>query len=114
MYPTYWQNPTSSCITLSQTSQRMTIACSKQWLSAPPVVSTDAAGVRESIEDGMTGMLVPFGKPEDFAGVVRSLLRDDDKRDQLSIAARRSVEERFSMAQVCRSYNVLYKKVTGQ
>jgi len=81
----------------------------------PPVVATDVVGVRESIEDGMTGMLVPFGKPEDFASAVVSLLRDESKRNELSIAARRSVEERFSMAQVCRAYNLLYKNVmTGR
>jgi len=80
----------------------------------PPVVATDVAGVRESIEDGITGMLVPFGSPEDFACTVVSLLRDEDKRNELSMAARRSVEERFSMEQVCRGYNLLYKKVTGR
>jgi glycosyltransferase involved in cell wall biosynthesis len=78
-----------------------------------PVVATDVVGVRESIEDGISGKLVPFGRAEDFAHVVISLLRDHDKRKQLGVAARRSVEERFSMAQVCRSYNVLYKRLIG-
>jgi glycosyltransferase involved in cell wall biosynthesis len=80
----------------------------------PPVVATDVAGVRESIENGMTGILVPFGKPENFADAVLSLLQNSDKRRELSIAARRAVEERFSISQVCRSYNFLYKKVIGR
>lgn len=80
----------------------------------PPVVATAVAGVRESIEDGVTGMLVPFGDPDEFAGAVTLLLRDEGKRNELSLAARRSVEERFSMAKVCSGYNQLYKKVTGR
>jgi glycosyltransferase involved in cell wall biosynthesis len=80
----------------------------------PPVIATDVTGVRESIEDGVTGMLVPFGNADDFACAVTGLLREEGKRNELSIAARRSVEEHFSMARVCRGYNQLYKKVTGR
>jgi glycosyltransferase involved in cell wall biosynthesis len=80
----------------------------------PPVVATDVAGVRESIDDGITGMLVPFGSPDDFACAVTLLLRDEGKRNELSVAARRAVEKRFSMVQVCGAYNQLYRKETGR
>ena len=42
-----------------------------------PVVATDVPGLCDSVRDGETGFLVPFGDVDAFAGALRRILADD-------------------------------------
>lgn len=60
-----------------------------------PIVATSVGGIRETIEDGVTGLLV---KPGDVAGLSESLLRllgDEELRLQLADAGRSAAAERY-------------------
>jgi len=52
-----------------------------------PVVATDAPGLRDSVEDGKTGFLVPDGDVDAFARQIETLLSDDDLGSRMSQSA---------------------------
>jgi starch synthase len=64
------------------------------------VVASGVGGIREVVEDGATGLLVPPARPDDLAGAIRKLLDDPDLARALGQAGRRRVEAMFSWASV--------------
>jgi glycosyltransferase involved in cell wall biosynthesis len=76
-----------------------------------PVVSTNAGGPSETILDGETGYLVA---PRDVTALtlyVLLLLRDPDLRAQMGQAARRHVQERFSVETMRDRYEQLFAQL---
>ena len=62
-----------------------------------PVIGVREAGVRESVIDGQTGLLVDR-EPEAMAGAIRMLLADPEEADRLGCNARSNVEKRWTWA----------------
>jgi glycosyltransferase involved in cell wall biosynthesis len=61
-----------------------------------PVVASAVGGLRDAVEDGVTGLLVAPGEPEALRGAIERLLADHALRDRLGEAARRRARECFS------------------
>src|ERR1700722_5498923 len=61
-----------------------------------PVVATDAPGIRDVVRNGITGLLVPIGSPEDLAKMIRKVLEDHILSQTLSAAAWVDVRQRFT------------------
>lgn len=76
-----------------------------------PVVATPMGGLREVIEDGVTGLFVPPRDPGAIAEAIRRLLDDPNLARRLSLAARRRVEERFSLPVMIQRLQQLYEEV---
>lgn len=60
-----------------------------------PVVAFDTAGIREWLQDGETGVCVPFGRRGAFRDAVKSLLGDREKMQAMGRRARAAWEEKF-------------------
>ena len=60
-----------------------------------PMVATDAAGCREVVHDGETGLLVPAADPKALAEAIAQLVRNSDLRAQMGARAREVVEAEF-------------------
>jgi len=52
-----------------------------------PVVASNSPGLRESVRDGETGLLVPHGDVDTLSHTMKRLLTDDSLRSRLSAAA---------------------------
>jgi glycosyltransferase involved in cell wall biosynthesis len=76
-----------------------------------PVVAQDVAGVPEVVRGGETGLLVPTGDPEAFAGAVTRLLEDAGTRRRMGRAARRFVLEERSLEGAARRIGELLARV---
>jgi glycosyltransferase involved in cell wall biosynthesis len=61
-----------------------------------PVVATPVGGIRETVVDGETGLLVPTRDPRALAAGIRRLLDDRSAAEAMAAEARRRVHERFS------------------
>jgi len=61
-----------------------------------PVVAEAVGQVREYIEPGRTGLLVPVGRPEAFTVTVSALLDDAGMRQAISEAAQARMGQQFS------------------
>src|SRR5262245_18367227 len=79
-----------------------------------PVVSTRTMGADEAIEDERSGVLVPVGAPEALADAVAALAGDRERRLQLGVAARRRVEEHFTMDKMVDRLEAILESVAGR
>lgn len=73
-----------------------------------PVVCTNLAGMREAIEDGVEGLLVPSRDSHAIAIAVKSLLDSPELRNKMGEAARQRVERQFTITQHAQSLISLY------
>jgi N-acetyl-alpha-D-glucosaminyl L-malate synthase BshA len=79
---------------------------------ACPSVSTSVGGIPEVLEHGKTGLLVPFGDAEAFAGALQELVDNPQRRQQMGLAAKFSAE-RFSADAIVPQYEAVYRRVRG-
>lgn len=77
---------------LPSMAEGLPLAPLEAMASGVPVVTTDAGGLRELIEDGRDALIVPRGDPAALAGAITRLLRDPGMRQRLGEAGRRRAE----------------------
>ena len=81
---------------------------------ARPIVATNIEGISEVVEHGKTGILVPPEDSQALAKGIISLLRDKDRAQQIGQAARKRVEERFSVQTMVRETEAVYESVVKE
>ncbi len=77
-----------------------------------PSVAADAPGLRESVVDGVTGLLVPPDDPDALAAAMRSLIEDPARRDAMGREARR-FSERFTWDAAADAFEDVLNRVVG-
>jgi glycosyltransferase involved in cell wall biosynthesis len=77
--------------------------------SGLPVVATDRGGLREIVQDGVTGFLVPFGDSEAISDRISRILSDERLSKELGARARRRVEENFTWMKVVQRISTVYQ-----
>lgn len=73
-----------------------------------PVVATAVDGTPEVVEDGVTGLLVPPGRPDLAAGRLLELERDERLRRRCVEGARRRLDRSFDIRRMVRDLDKLY------
>lgn len=81
--------------------------------SGCPVVASRIGAIPESVQDGVTGLLVPPRDAEAAAGAILTLLDDDALRLEMSRAARERVEQHFSLECWVEQTIELYENALG-
>jgi type III pantothenate kinase len=79
-----------------------------------PVVATAVGGITDSVDDGVTGILVPPRDPGALAGTLRELLSDEDLRARLGVAGVERAQTRFSWRQVAVSTERVYGRMAAR
>jgi L-malate glycosyltransferase len=77
------------------------------------VVSTAVGGIKEVIQDGVSGLLVPSQAPQALSDACLRILGDDDLRHRLETAAARRVDEEFSIYTLRERVLRLYKEMVN-
>jgi glycosyltransferase involved in cell wall biosynthesis len=78
-----------------------------------PVVATAAGGVVDIIEDGVNGLLVPPRDSGAIAAAILEVLSDREKARQVGLAARRRVEEKFTVQHHAAAVQQMYDAILG-
>ncbi|NIV31233.1 MAG: glycosyltransferase [Anaerolineae bacterium] len=78
-----------------------------------PVVATAAGGVLDIIDDGVDGLLVPCRDSRAMAETILELLSDREKAQRIGLAARRRVEEQFTVQRHVSAIQQVYDAVLG-
>ena len=70
-----------------------------------PVITTDVPGCRETVDDGITGILVDARSSESLvSGIERFMALSDAQKQQMGLAARQKVEREFDRQIVVDAY----------
>ena len=78
-----------------------------------PVVASAVGGVRDAIEDGVHGTLVPPGDEAALAAALETLHRRADRAWRMGRAAAQRVREHFTWQAVVADYEAIYDDVLG-
>jgi glycosyltransferase involved in cell wall biosynthesis len=79
-----------------------------------PVVASDIGGFRETIVNGVTGLLVPAGDAQSLAAAIGSALElTADHRESLAADASAHIEARFTRAHMCAATLDVYRELAG-
>lgn len=100
----------ADCMLNPSTVDNMPISILEAFASGVPVVSTNAGGIPDLVEDGVTGMLVAIGDDAAMAMRVIELLNRRDKARALSEAGLREAQ-RYAWPQVSRLWLEAYRRV---
>jgi len=73
-----------------------------------PIVTTDAVGCREVVEDGVNGFLVPVRDVGALAQRIVQLIQDAELRERMGRAGRLKAVQEFDVRHVVRQYLDLY------
>jgi glycosyltransferase involved in cell wall biosynthesis len=77
--------------------------------SGLPVIATDVGGLRDLIEPGRTGVLVPPADPEALAAAVQSFVAAPAQAAALGAAARDTIQARYSFDRMVGAFADLYQ-----
>ena len=79
--------------------------------SGLPIVTTDAPGCRDTVEEGVNGFLVPVGRAEPLTRAIETLAESGELRGRLGAASRRRAQELFSVERVVAAHLALYARL---
>jgi len=80
---------------------------------AKPVVATDAGGIPEIIENGVTGTLVPPADPQALADGIIKYLTDPKQAEQIGIRGQKKVSEHFCVDTMVEKNIDVYTQLLG-
>lgn len=79
-----------------------------------PVVTTNVGGVRDVVEDGVTGYVIDDIEPLKFAKKLELLINSKEKREKMSQNGWNHVREEFSYTRLCLETENLYKELLAK
>lgn len=87
------------------------IVAVEAMVQSRPVVASAVGGLTETVEDGVTGRLVPPGNPQRLADALRDLVRSSATRAQMGQAGRERALERFAPEPMVAAYSKIYREL---
>lgn len=76
-----------------------------------PVVAYQIGGLPEIVQSGVTGTLVPRGRPDLFAAALLQLLQDTELNARYACAARRDATARFTLTECAARHGALFMQL---
>jgi N-acetyl-alpha-D-glucosaminyl L-malate synthase BshA len=96
---------------LPSASESFGLAALEAMSCGVPVVASEAGGLPEVVQHGVSGYLLPVGDVGAMAAAGIRILSDDGLRKRLSEGARAAALERFSTKAIVPRYEALYERV---
>jgi glycosyltransferase involved in cell wall biosynthesis len=79
-----------------------------------PVVASDAGGLPEVVENGVTGLVVPRGDSKALAQAIASLLADPQRRHRMGQAGRERALRLFDWDRSAEQFEEIYRDVASR
>ena len=79
-----------------------------------PSVATAVGGIPEVVENGKSGLLVPFGDTDGLARALESLIANPARLRAMGQAAKQRARALFSAAKIVPRYEALYRRVCAE
>jgi glycosyltransferase involved in cell wall biosynthesis len=103
----------SDALIVSSDSEAFGLPLLEAMRAGKPVITTDAGGVSELVDDGINGYVVPRDDPAAMATAVLDVLTEPGKAERMGRAGRRLAEERFDLRASVRRLEAIYREVAG-
>lgn len=101
----------AAIVVMPSLSEGMPMVALEAGALGKPVVASAVGGLREVIDNGETGILVPPADPVALAGAIGTLLHDPARAEAMGLAACERVEERFTLERMTAQYLDLYTRI---
>ncbi|HEY1317927.1 MAG TPA: glycosyltransferase family 4 protein [Gaiella sp.] len=98
-------------VVLTSASEGTPVTIIEALAAGRPVVATDVGGVRDVVDDGETGFLVPPRNTQALAERLRALAADPALRTAMGEAGRARVLERYAVDRLVRDVDALYREL---
>jgi len=105
--------PTFDVFVLPSRLEALPMSIVEAMLAGVAVVSTDVGGVRELIDDGVSGLLVPPDDAPALAAALRELLDDPHRRGVIAAAGEQRASTDFTADAMATRYETLYAELTS-
>lgn len=102
----------ADCFVLASTQEGFSLATIEAMLNGVPVVATRCGGPEEIVQHGLTGLLVPINDAEALSAAVLDVLQHPQLAQSLRERALADARDRFSVNEMCRQYERLYRTLT--
>lgn len=96
---------------LTSDSEALNISLLEAMSVGRPVVATDVGGTPEIVENGVSGVLVPAGDAAAAARAVLDYVRSPELRVRHGRSGQERVRERFSVADMARKVEEIYREL---
>ncbi len=98
---------------LSTHYEGMPLALVEAMAAGCACIGTNVVGVREVIDDGITGLLVPENDAQALAEAIEKLITDPEQARLMAKAAREKAIRCYSMSTMYKGYSNLFREITG-
>ncbi|MCE5324538.1 glycosyltransferase family 4 protein [bacterium] len=89
------------------------VAALEAMAAGKPVIASAVGGLRESVQDCVTGYLVPPADPKSLADAIDKLIDDPEQARRFGEAGRARVRENFSLENMAHKNESLYYELLG-
>lgn len=103
----------SDVVVLTSRNEGTPVCLIEAMAAGRAVVSTDVGGVRDVLEDGRLGEVVPDGDAGALADAVARLLDDPERRARLGALGCEAAPRRFGVGRLLRDMECLYDELAG-
>jgi sugar transferase (PEP-CTERM/EpsH1 system associated) len=103
-----------SIFTLSSTTEGLSMTLLEAMATGLPIVATDVGGNRELLQPPLCGVVVPANDPQALAHALVELLRDPQRRAQMSSASRARAVQYFDINYTLSAYTKLYDELMAR
>ena len=110
--PAYYQ--AADLMLLSSNRESAARVLYESLLAGTPALTTDTAGSREVIEEGVTGRIVPVGDLGAYTQALIELCSASDRLDEMGREGRRRMSSRVTAEAVAQQLRAVYEKALGR
>jgi glycosyltransferase involved in cell wall biosynthesis len=99
---------------LSSVSEGLNTATLEAMAVGLPVVVTSVGGMREAVNDGVEGLVVPPRDPAALTTAILALAADSERRREMGERGRKRIEADFDMKELSRAMHDEYQRIADQ
>lgn len=97
-------------IALTSLNEGTPVSLIEAFASAKAAVATDVGGVRDIVEDGKSGFVVPPNDIDAFSDAITTLINDKERRESFGLYGREFVKNTYTKERLIRDIENLYEK----
>ncbi len=101
-------------ICLTSKNEGTPVSLIEAQASGVPVITTDVGGVRDIVDEGKTGFVIPVGQHELYVDRLVDLIEDEKKRQKMSQNGWSFVRDKFHYERLVNDMEIYYKELIAK